>query len=312
VNVGGWLTTVRFHRAASLLLLVPTGKDGIASQDLFRAAWHECGGPADEIQQLTDFLESLGLLKVREQIVVRTTAGERISRRIALGNRTGLALAVIREGCFHDQARKLLELGTRNDNGDFLCSIRIAREAAAQLIGLLELWQAVDTSPTLRIPRELIAELDSVWALLPREPNSPPWILERLAVGDRAEAYTVQYERSQVDDPGVVHWVSKESDALGWDVEDRSRLPSRCIEVKGRRDATITFYLTANELKQAEALGPRYELQFWGGINLQEDPADEYRRLRASGYPLRFENLAEELKKAAWNLAATEWRVTRQ
>ena len=58
-------------------------------------------------------------------------------------------------------------------------------------------------------------------------------------------------------------------------MEDRSVNPYRYIEVKGRRESDLVFYLSDNEWGKAQALGPNYEVQFWGGIDLALDPGVE-------------------------------------
>lgn len=85
----------------------------------------------------------------------------------------------------------------------------------------------------------------------------PGFALERKQVGDRAELYSVQTERSRIANPSVIAWVARESDTLGWDVEDRSVTPHRCVEVKGRRDGEVIFYLSENEWRRAHELGGR-------------------------------------------------------
>jgi hypothetical protein len=121
--------------------------------------------------------------------------------------------------------------------------------------------------------------------------------------------YTVQYERSRVRHPAIF-WVARDSDSLGWDVEDRSTTPYRYIEVKGRRESDLVFYLSDNEWTKAQALGPNYEVQFWGEIDLTLDPGVEYARLRASGYPIVITNLAAELGTTL-KAVAVNWKITR-
>ena len=84
--------------------------------------------------------------------------------------------------------------------------------------------------------------------------------------------YTVQYERERVGQSSIF-WVARDTDSLGWDVEDRSKTPYRYIEVKGRRDSELVFYLSEREWNKAHELGSNYEVQFWGSIDLTVDPA---------------------------------------
>jgi hypothetical protein len=109
----------------------------------------------------------------------------------------------------------------------------------------------------------------------------------------------------------AIFWVAKDSDELGWDVEDRSVTPHRCIEVKGRRDDEVVFFLSDNEWQKAVELGALYEIQFWGGIDLTCDPASEYARLRATGYPLVISNISTQIG-VGWEATAVRWRITRK
>jgi hypothetical protein len=88
--------------------------------------------------------------------------------------------------------------------------------------------------------------------------------------------------------PSQIIWVSQDTDALGYDIEDRSGSKLRCIEVKGRRDHDVVFFLSENEWRKAEILRGQYEIHFWGGIDLASDPAIEYAALRVAGYPIIF------------------------
>ena len=161
----------------------------------------------------------------------------------------------------------------------------------------------------MSIPQSLVAELNTVWALLPSQAEAPTWVLERKAVGDRAEMYTVQTERSRIADPSRVVWVARDADDLGWDVEDRSMAPVRCIEVKGRRDRAVVIYMSKNEWSKARLLGARYEIHFWGEIDLNREPAVEYAALRAGGYPLVILDLHERRRKGEWIAESVRWRV---
>ena len=118
-------------------------------------------------------------------------------------------------------------------------------------------------------------------------------------------------ERTRVGDPSRIVWVARDTDSLGWDVEDRSRTPHRRIEVKGRRDAEIIFFLSENECSKAQQLGADYEVHFWGEINLNLEPAVEYAALRAAGYPVVIENLAARLAKGDFVAEPVRWRLRR-
>jgi hypothetical protein len=57
-----------------------------------------------------------------------------------------------------------------------------------------------------------------------------------------------------------------------------------------------------------ERVKRRYEVQFWGGVNLQRPPRDDYARLRGEGFPIVYKNLPQLL--AAGVLVATPSQYT--
>ncbi|MGE0761099.1 MAG: DUF3883 domain-containing protein [Pirellulaceae bacterium] len=188
---------------------------------------------------------------------------------------------------------------------------REAIVGAPQLVSLLELWSEVKVRPQIVIPLALASELEAAWALLPPVPEIPAWQLERKLVGDRAELYTVQFERSRATDRNRIHWVARDADDLGWDVEDRSTTPVRRIEVKGSRDRREMFFLSENEWKKANNYGDTYFVHLWGAIDLDREPAVEYAALRAEGYPVEIQNPAKAISDGAWIATSTRWRVER-
>lgn len=305
-----WLTGVRVRRLSEILVAISSLPPEISERDSETVLWRKCGGPLAEIRQLIDVLIELRLVRTSGQSLARTPAGHQIARAIRNRDDDLLALGLIRAGYFHDQARILLESGQIDDGGNFRCPTRLARICAPQLIGMLESWDEVRISPEILIPDTLLQELNSVWALLPPPIEIPKWAAERKAVGDRAEMYTVQYEKTRVGTASIF-WVARDSDTFGWDVEDRSVTPYRCIEVKGRRESDVVFYLSENEWNKAHELGPNYELHFWGGIDLSVEPSVEYSSLRAGGYPLVINNLAQELLHT-WEAVSVNWRITRR
>jgi hypothetical protein len=205
----------------------------------------------------------------------------------------------------------LVENGARDDDGNLVCAQRVARIGASQLLGLLGWWPDVRVRPEVFVPKALASELDAVWALLPPPFEVPTWAKERKAVGDRAEMYTVQTERSIAATPSAIRWVARDADDLGWDVEDHSSASVRRIEVKGRRDSDVVFFLSDNEWGKAREFGEAYEIQFWGMIDLQRDPAVEYAALREAGYPIILVNPAAEILAGAWVAEPVRWRVRR-
>jgi hypothetical protein len=287
-----WLTGVRIARLQAVLLAIPSIPIQVSAQEINRFLWNKCGGLLDEVPTLVQTLAVLKLVRFDNHLPKRTPAGDRLAKAVRR-DETVLGLTLIRAGHFYDQARLILETGTVDDTG-LRCSIRTARTIAPQLVAILETWPGVTTYPELRISAAVVQELNSVWALLPPITELPKWAAERKEVGNRAEMYTVQLERTLVS-PSDILWVARDSDALGFDVEDVSVAPSRCIEVKGRRDRDIVFYFTEQEWEKAQSLKQRYEVQFWGGIDLTVEPAVEYSLLRANGYPLIFKNPAAQL-----------------
>jgi hypothetical protein len=305
-----WFTSVRVRRLAQVLVGIPSLPPDISNSEAENIFWRKCGGPLGEIRALIDILIELKAVRHNGQTLTRTTAGHQIVRTIRNNKDNLLSLSLIRAGYFHDQARILLELSKFDGDGNLHCPTKLARTSAPQLLGMLESWSEVKFFPEVFIPAQLLQELNSVWALLPPPVDIPKWAAERKAVGDRAEMYTVQFERTRVG-PASIFWVARDSDSLGWDVEDRSMNPHRCIEVKGRREKEFLFYLSENEWSKAQALGPNYEVHFWGGIDLTIDPAVEYSKLCASGYPIVITNLAAELRNTL-EAVAVNWRITRR
>lgn len=305
-----WFTITRFRRLADLLVTISSLPPDISDREIEVLLWRNCGGPQNEIRDLIDTLINLKLVRVSGQGLVRTQIGHQIAKKIRAHDHQPLALTIVRAGYFHDQARVLLEISKVDTDGSLRCSTRFARTGAPQLVGLLESWDEVQLFPELLIPGDILQELNSVWALLPPPVVLPAWAAERKEVGNRAEMYTVQYERSRVRH-SAIFWVARDSDSLGWDVEDRSTTPYRYIEVKGRRDSDLVFYLSDNEWSKARALGQNYEVQFWGEIDLALDPGLEYARLRALGYPIVITNLAAELQTTL-EAVAVSWKITRR
>lgn len=304
------MTAVRVDRLVDVLLFFGGMPAVVGNDAVIRTLWRRCGGPFDDIALLVDILVGVNLLVRDQDTIRRTPAGHKVARTLSKGGIADLGVALIRAGVFHAQARTLIEAGTVGEDGSLSCSIAAVRRGGAQLVGLLSRWPAVQLSSSLIVvPAELLNELNSVWALLPPPLELPGFALERKQVGDRAELYSVQTERSRISNPSMIAWVARESDTLGWDVEDRSVTPHRCVEVKGRRDADVVFYLSENEWRRAQELGALYEVHFWGEIDLRREPALEYAALRAAGYPLVIKDFAAQHAAGLWVATATRWRV---
>lgn len=299
----GWFTQVRLRRLAAILDCLPVR--GHRPDERALAVWRACGGPVDEAGDLLATLLDLALVEVRLEELRRTKAGHAVHRGSTRGDFRELGLSLIRAGVFHDQARSLIECGSFDTDGSLRCELRTARTSAPQLLGLLSYWPEVLIRGELVVPRPILNELESVWALLPPV-EVPEWARARKEVGNRAEMYTVQLERTRVA-ASMIAWVARDDDSLGYDVEDRSINPARCIEVKGRRDDSVVFFLSDNEWEKARRLRQSYEVQFWGKIDLSRDPGVEYAALRAEGYPHVFTNFFDEAEDR-FEIRAVQWR----
>src|SRR5258708_16629693 len=290
-----WFTGVRIRRLLYALEWLGASPVEITREEVQRLVWRMFGGLFDDTQALLAVLVKLKLARQDGDALKLTKAGAVVASLQIDSRARALGLTLIHAGRFHDQARLLLEIGSLDSSGDFRCQTRLAQTSAPQLVGVLQFWSEVRLRPELFIPATLVSELNTIVALLPPEPRTPKWVADQKAVGDRAELYTVQFERSRIV-PSLISWVSRDSDSLGFDVEDRSTSPTRCIEVKGSHDTELMFFLSETEFEKANEIGSRYELQFWGGIDLSVDPSAEYALLRAKGYPTRLEHLCIRLR----------------
>lgn len=302
-----WFTAVRIRRLLYALEWLGASPFGVTRGEVQRLLWRVFGGPFDDNQALLDVLVQLKLARQDGDTLKLTKAGAAVASLQIDSRARALGLTLIHAGRFHDQARLLLEIGFLDSNGDFRCQTLLARTSAPQLVGVLQFWSEVRLRPELFIPATLVSELNTIVALLPPEPRTPKWAADQKAVGDRAELYTVQFERSKTAPP-LISWAARDSDSLGFDVEDRSTSPTRCIEVKGSRDTELIFFLSETEFEKANELGSRYELQFWGGIDLSVDPSAEYALLRSKGYPTRIEHLSIQLEHM--KMQPVRWRVS--
>ena len=304
-------TGVRVRRLASVLQTLPRVPPGLPVEQAARQLWRTTGGPLDEIHTILRILVNLNLASIQQDTFRRSRAGSEIARTIAKTDLRPLGMTLVRAGYFHDQARALIEIGSIDDAGSLRCRPKLVRASASQLLGVLRWWSNVSLSPEIVIPEELLAELNTVWALLPPPVETPAWAAQRKEVGDRAEMYSLQTERVRLG-PSSVVWVARDDDGLGYDIEDRSVNPFRCIEVKGRRDGEVRFFLTENEWAKAQELGSRYEVHFWGEIDLNREPAAEYAALKALGYPRVISNFFDQLTAGDWQATAVQWRITRK
>jgi Domain of unknown function (DUF3883) len=146
----------------------------------------------------------------------------------------------------------------------------------------------------LRVPVHLLGELEAVWALLPPpEPGESIAETVRKRIGNRGELYSYHLERLNAEVASNIVWASRDNENLGYDIEDRSPSPRRRIEVKASGRTAVQFFLSENEWRKAHDAPETYEIHFWGGLDLNVHPAEEFPRLRAQGYPEVFPNFPE-------------------
>lgn len=307
-----WLTAVRTRRLLAILIAMPSRPPGIPVDEAPLRLWRYCGGSIDDVRILVDVLIGAELVKEESGAFYRTRAGQIVvARRNAEGLRP-LGLALLRAGYFYDQARLMLDMATTEQDGNVRCPVRMARQRCPQLVGVLQFWPDVVIASHIHIPEYLARELDTVWALLP--PPSPEEALAeaiRQSIGNRGEAYSYQFERLNAPDRSHIVWVARDDSNLGYDIEDRSVKPRRRIEVKASGDTPVRFFLSDNEMEKSKDNPDSYEIHFWGGIDLNLDPAEEYLRLRGQGYPVVFANLPALISAGEFDAQPTKWRVAK-
>ncbi len=310
---GGWLTGPRLGRLATALRTVGANAPGIAARSAVDAIWRRGGGGShEEAGQILQMLIWLNLLQIDNDMVMRTSAGNPIARSLRAGDFAPLGLKLIRAGVFSEQARALIESGKVDVDGKLVCLPRTAEAVAPQLIGLLSRLPEYQSRPRVVIPSALVDELSAVWALGAPEDHEPPrWLSDRQRVGERAEWYSLQHERSGAEDPAAIAWVSRDSDRFGWDIEDRAATPYRRIEVKGSRREDPVFFMSENEWNQARIYGASYEVQYWGNIDLRREKASEYPVLRSAGFPVIISNLFDRIASGEWDATPVQWRISK-
>ena len=160
-------------------------------------------------------------------------------------------------------------------------------------------------------------ELDSVWNEVPPDmrTNWSDIDNKRRVVGERAEHYSMQFERTrEVGAIDRIVWVSRDDDGLGYDIEVKdvdSHKKPRLVEVKGTSGRSVQFFLSSNEYDISTTAGENYEVQFWGNIDLARAPMEEYEVLRATGYPITIVNPAQRLGQKPWSIETSQYKVTR-
>ena len=306
-----WLTGPRLERLAVALLAIGANAPGLAREGAVRTIWRKCGGSHEEAQQLVEVLASLNLVCINSDSIRRVNAGNRVVRYLRSGDYRPLGLTIIRAGLFSEQARALLESGNVDADSNLVCLPRVAASVAPQLIGLLSWWPDFQSRPKVVVPSGVVTELSALWALRAPEERESPRLSQSRRVGKRAELYSFQRERCEAQDPSAIAWVAKDSDDLGWDIEDRTATPYRRIEVKGSGGDVPVFFLSDNEWKQASIHGTNYEVHFWGNIDLQREEHSEYASLLESGFPIIVSNIWDKVASVEWSATPVQWRIAK-
>lgn len=273
--------------------------------------WRSCGGPIDEIPTLLNVLTGAELVTFEHGQFRRSRAGQQVLAQRQREGLRPLGLALLRTGYFYDQARVLLDLGQSDPDGSLSCGARTARRNCPQLVGLLQHWADVPVTPILRVPTHILRELEAAWALLPPPtPGEPTSETIRKSIGNRGELYSYQLERLKAHVRSNIVWVARDDNDLGYDLEDRSTTPRRRIEAKASGGTVVRFFLSDNEWREAHANPSSYEIHFWGGVDTNTQPTDEFHRLRALGYPLVFTNLPTWLSSGQIEATPVKWRIS--
>src|SRR5260370_16392715 len=146
--------------------MLPSGRPGLPTDDAVRVVWAQCGGSHDEVRPLLGVLEGIGLITLQDAAAHRNRAGDRVAKAVKIGDLRPVGMTLIRVGCFHDQARVLIESGNSDEDGNLVCPTRVARTGAPQLLGMLQWWEGVQLLPSVVIPKQLLTELNTLWAFL--------------------------------------------------------------------------------------------------------------------------------------------------
>jgi hypothetical protein len=120
------------------------------------------------------------------------------------------------------------------------------------------------------------------WRALGRVPLMEETAAQRKAIGNVGEELTIAYERNRLAAEGFsdlgtqVRWLARESDAYGFDVLSfagrSAALPQTpiAIEVKSSSLPASTYFrlfISAHEWETAAALGDRYLVHIWMGVD---------------------------------------------
>src|SRR5260370_17373237 len=113
--------------------MLPSGRPGLPTDDAVRAVWAHCGGPHDEVRPLLGVLEGIGLITLQDAAARRNRAGNRVAKAVKIGDLRPLGMTLIRVGCFHDQARILIESGNSHEPPNLICPTSVPITQPPQL-----------------------------------------------------------------------------------------------------------------------------------------------------------------------------------
>lgn len=311
---GQWVTAVRLERLARALPLVPSQHaGGMPAPNASRLLYPRLGGSLDEVFETLLLLERLSLLGNSGERLSRTKTGDQLAKKLKRGEPEDFYLVLFRSGLFAEQIRLLLAEVKERADGLFTASVVASKRRAPQVLGLLSRLPGVEVNRQIVLSRSIVAELESAWNQVPIRPPAPFGKLApetRLDIGERAELYSMQLERSKfLGASASVLWTSRDDAGAGYDIEVLHESPSRKIEVKGSQGAAPSFYLSSGELKAARTHGDSYEIHFWGDIRLGARADYDFGRLVDAGYPIVISDPATELFTDAWTCEVDRYRV---
>jgi hypothetical protein len=251
-------------------------------------------------------LAQCGLVNGLEDNWVRTDRGDVVVEALVQQDWAPYCDALLALEDVSCQAIDLIRVGTVYES-TWRCLLIRAQKAAPTLTTILG-WRAdFRDGPSLALPVEVLEAASSDYLMVAAR-ETPAWVKDRESVGHRAEAYSMRYVAAELGANRLL-WVSLDvGDQLGYDIEADGG--ARAIEVKGSRSRDISFILTAKERATAVQFGGAYEIQYWGEISLDREPATEYELLVERGYPRVIQDPASALNEDGWALECVAWHVS--
>jgi hypothetical protein len=305
-------TELFVEQLVRMITAIPSHRSGgLASDGIDDVLLSRVEGGRDSVQAVRACLAAMRLITEIDSIVGRSTSGDKVRREMREHGSSPVALAIIRSGLMAEQVRAIRAILRRHGNG-YACGRSAVQAIAPQLFGLLSRMPDVEVSGKIVIGRDAALEIDSVWNELPLTSriNWQDAEKRKKAIGDRAELYSLQFERTaHVGAWEKIIWISRDDDSLGYDIEVPEN-PIRRIEVKGSAGRDVLFFLSSNEYRVAQRYGTSYEIHFWGEIDIKCDPVEEFERLRSAGYPIRVSDPTYALTQEPWLIEPHQYRVT--